>query len=320
MSTVLLSRVSGVSPGRGLALASLFVLGLVTVRSANGSSDYNIDFGLGTVPSASYVAVLPPGAWNSVGLLGSGVRQALVNLDGIADGPRIYMVGAAEVLESDDAATLGDDAALLDDMLIGFNAPLDVCIWIERLDPGDYEVVTYALTPNDPELLSRVRVDDGDPGPVHVGGAWPGFHAETVSYIRHVVPVGGNGILGLHSGEISAEIQSGINGLQVRRLTPSGAPEPDGSSLPLRHAAAFPNPSAGPQTVRLSGIPSGAAVPLEVVDLSGRIVWSRTVAADRTTTVEATWEGIDLTGRRLPAGIYFARTPGLGPVRLIRLW
>jgi len=52
--------------------------------------------------------------------------------------------------------------------------PTDACIWVEHLLAGTYQVVIYAMTPDDPTNLSRVRVDSGSPGPTMVGGSWPG--------------------------------------------------------------------------------------------------------------------------------------------------
>ena len=107
---------------------------------------------------------------------------------------------------------------MMDDMLLSFNNPVDACIWVENLAGGTYEVTIYALTPNDPERLCRVRVDFASPGPIMVGGSWPGAHQPGVTYGRFTVTIAAGGTIGLHSGLFGGNIQSGINGIQIVRL------------------------------------------------------------------------------------------------------
>src|SRR5262249_52455469 len=87
----------------------------------------------------------------------------------------------------------------------------------DNLLAGTYQVTMYAMTPNDPTRMSRVRVDGATTGPVMVGGAWPGHHVEGVTYGRFTVTVGAGGTIGMHSGLAGANIQSGINGIQLVR-------------------------------------------------------------------------------------------------------
>ncbi|MEZ4650032.1 MAG: hypothetical protein R3E97_14835 [Candidatus Eisenbacteria bacterium] len=306
-------------------VACLAVSTLATaIPTVSSAVSLNIDFGSATVPEATYGAAGLPGVWNAVAVVPSGQRLPLVDLDGVDSGARIYMVGGTAVLETDDPLTSGDHDAFLDDMLIGFNNPLDVCIWIEGLPSGDYEVLTYALTPSEPELDSRVRVDDGSPGPVFVGGAWPGFHSETVSYARHIVFVGSNGTIGLHSGEISANVQSGINGIQVRPYSPADIG--DDTTLPegAGHegsALAFvaPNPSSHSQRIHFRGLDAGSGVVVRVIDAAGRSVWASSGVVDRSGELVTEWDGFDSRGIRVPAGTYYASAPGGTPVRIVRL-
>lgn len=97
------------------------------------------------------------------------------------------MAGGDAILAVDDPATSGDDDALLDDMLIGDNNPTDVCIWFENVPAGNYEVILYAMTPGDPAHQNRLRVDFGSPGPIMCGGAWAGFHQDSVTFVRFQV-------------------------------------------------------------------------------------------------------------------------------------
>jgi hypothetical protein len=179
----------------------------------------NIDFGTpGTIPEHTYGAAARQGAWNSFESLPTNQRFPLVNLYGQPIGARIYNNGGTNMLSFNNAGTQGGDEALMDDMLLSFNNPVDACIWIENVLAGTYEVTTYAMTPNDPLRLSRVRVDFATPGPIMVGGAWPGMHVHGITHARHTVTVSQGGTIGLHSGLFGGNIQSGINGIQIVRL------------------------------------------------------------------------------------------------------
>ena len=65
-------------------------------------------------------------------------RASLVDITGSPIAARIYMYGGTELLLADNPATSGDDDALMDDMLIGRNDPVDECLWIENLVDDDY--------------------------------------------------------------------------------------------------------------------------------------------------------------------------------------
>jgi hypothetical protein len=195
-----------------------FVLAASLACTAASAQSYKIDFGAArSAPSPTYAAAGLPGEWNILGVPTPGTFYPLVNLAGETSGVTLNNIGGTQLLSIDDAATAGDDQALIDDMLIGFNDPIDVCIWINNLPAGQWEVLIYAITPGDPALLSRTRVDNADQGPTFVGGAWPGQHELGVTFSRHTVNVT-NGVIGLHSGLFGGQIQSGINAIQVRRL------------------------------------------------------------------------------------------------------
>jgi hypothetical protein len=271
----------------------------------------NIDFGgSGSAPSASYGAAGPAGTWNAVGLLGSGVLAPLVGLDGAPTAAKVRMIGADALVGSNDPATSGDDQALIDDMLIGFNDPLDVCVWVEDLEPGDYEVLIYALTPNNPTLMHRVRVDFATPGATWIGGAWPGAHQEGVTFERFNVTVT-DGTIGLHSGLIDASIESGINGLQVVSAATSVGSAPSAAPGTLAIRSISPNPASGPQRIELS-VPRALApgAILAIHDVAGRLVWSRSLAGLGEGTQSVLWDGRDVEGREVPAAVYLVRTGG----------
>jgi hypothetical protein len=231
-------------------------------------------------------------------------RFPLVDLTGAATTARIYNIGGTELLALDDPGTSGDDAALMDDMFIGFNDPIDVCLFFEGLENGDYLVVTYAMTPGDPELLSRVRVDDGSPGPVHVGGAWPGEHQSSITFAQHSVAVI-DGRLGLHSGLWDGLVQSGVNGLQLIRLAEIGVGTLGPAGTPPRLRVS-PNPARGFQQVVIDGLEAGR---VSIYGPTGRLVFR-----DRWQGGPAlfTWDGRDRAGRLVAAGIYRLEVQGPG--------
>lgn len=300
---------------RRLAVAACLIASFALLAPlAALASSYNIDFGTASAPSASYAAAGGAGKWNVVGVLPSSVRQDLVDLDGNDNGARIYMIGGTALLDSDDPLTTGDDDAFVDDMLIGFNDPVDVCIWVENLPNGDYGVILYAITPNDAALDCRTRVDNAAEGPTEVGGAWPGQHEELVTYSTFTVTVT-SGWIGLHSGLWGANYQSGLNGIQVVDLSSTSAGfGPFAAEEPA--LTAWPNPARGAQRVRLAA-PLSADALLEIVDVRGAVMLRAAF------TRASEWDGRDASGRRAPAGVYFARvTRGgetLDTVKLVRL-
>ncbi len=199
--------------------ASVAIATLVLAPSALAQS-INIDFGTpGSSPSAAYAGVGEAGVWNTIGLTSPGSRHALVGLDGSPTGADIRQIGNDAILTSESGAG-GDDGAVLDQMLISFNAPVDGCLWIDHLEGGDYEVYIYALTPGDPELMSRTRVDFANEGPKFVGGAWRGAHVEGTSYAKFTLTIPNNGEIGLHAGLFGGNFQSGINAIQIIKVVP----------------------------------------------------------------------------------------------------
>src|SRR5881397_4001309 len=181
--------------------------------SSLSAQSINVDFGAGSVPSDSYAAAGRAGRWNVIGVLPPYTRASLVDVTGSPVAAKIYMYGGTQLLQFDNPSTLGDDGSLMDDMLIGQDDPVD----------DDYEVLIYAMTPDDPSRMCRVRVDDGTLGPVNVGGAWPGAQEIGVTYERFVVHTSG-GLIAFHSGLYGGYFQSGMNGVQIRPLSATSVP------------------------------------------------------------------------------------------------
>jgi hypothetical protein len=274
-----------------------------------GAQPVNIDFGAaGSPPSAAYAAAGLAGAWNEIGVLPPGQRAPLVGLDGAPVAAQVYMIGGTALFASDDPATAGDDAALVDDMLIGYNDPVDVCLWVENLTSGTYVVVMYALTPGNAGMTHRVRVDDATPGPTEIGGSWPGGHVEGITFERFTVTIT-NGRIGLHSGLYGGYFESGINAIQVYPATTGVYPVP-GDVGRIRLESVYPNPSRGAQVFVLNVAAGPPAGPLVIMDAAGRVVWRADLAGTAAGRAAVTWDGRDLHGREVPQGVYFARLPG----------
>jgi hypothetical protein len=97
---------------------------------------------------------------------------------------------------------------------------------------------------------------------------------------------------------------------RVRDLNAGVDPTPRALAL----ARPWPNPARGLTHLSFA-LPTPGTVRLEVLDVSGRLVWSRqgTVEAG---THAWDWDGLDATGRRAGPGLYLVRlaTPS-GTVR-----
>jgi hypothetical protein len=158
-------------------------------------------------------------------------RFPLVGLDGNPIAPDIMNIGFDVIESGDIAGTVGGDAALLDDCYTSFNDPVDGCLFMRFLEPGEYRVIMYGIAPDDVSLLSRLRIDQNDEEPVLVGGAWSGAHEEGVTYMSQIATVGSDGRLDIHSGLPSGNIRSVCNGIQVVQLPPACAGDLTGDGV-----------------------------------------------------------------------------------------
>lgn len=201
------------------SLGSVIVVSVAAAAAPALAQSINLDFGTpGTAPAQTYGAAARPGTWNSLESLPTNQRLPLVNLYGQPISALIYNNGGTAMLSHHISGASGGDAALMDDMFLSFNNPTDECIWVEHLLAGTYQVTIYAMTPDNPTLLSRVRVDNGFPGPTMVGGAWPGHHVQGTTYALFSVTIPADGTIAFHSGLAGGNIQSGMNGFQLVRL------------------------------------------------------------------------------------------------------
>jgi hypothetical protein len=210
-------------------------VGLVLAAAAGhaSSQSFNIDVGEnGGAPPSSYAGAGQAGFWNSVRAdhvtpftTGPTAQDVmLVDIHGNQTSVGFHQYGGMDLVSADDPSVNGNDALLLDDYLATHSLTLESCMYLNGLENGSYEVITYAWMPNDPSTQQNVRFDF-HPGSDPVGGTWTGAHVEGVTYSRRVVDVT-NGNIGLHVGIPSGGQTfpgAAFNGWQVTKL---GTPVP----------------------------------------------------------------------------------------------
>ncbi len=197
------------------------------------SQSFNVDVGAGSPPPATYAGAGQAGVWNSV--LAQHVTPFtpgptpqdvfLVDLDGNPTAVGFHQYGGMDLTSASDPGVSGDDALLLDDHLRTHSLVLESCMYLNGLDDGLYEVITYAWMPNAPSVEQLVRFDF-HPGSTLVGGAWSGAHVEGVTYSRDVIDVTG-GHVGWHVGIPSGGATfpgAAFNGFQLRKIVAGPVP------------------------------------------------------------------------------------------------
>jgi len=209
-------------------------LALAVLVSVARSQNFNVDVGEpGSEPPPSYRAAGSNGFWNSVRadhvtpFTPDFTPQDVFLVDTLGNptGVGFHQFGGMDLVTTSDPSLGGDDAAFLNDYLATHSLTLENCMYLNGLEDGTYEVLTYAWMPNSPGTLQNVRFD-GVPGSTLVGGAWPGQHVEGVTFSRDVVEVIG-GHLGWHvgiPGGGAAIPGAAFNGFQIRRLDADPVP------------------------------------------------------------------------------------------------
>jgi hypothetical protein len=228
--------------------AWLAIGAIVLGASVAHAQSFNVDFGQpADAPSSTYAAAGLPGVWNSIRAEDTPMTiYHLVGLDGAPTSVTLYNIGGTSLLSATDPTVTGDDARLMNDALLTHSSTLEVCLFVDGLTPGTYEIIMYAWMPNAPAVRSRVR-HDLVPTTTDVGGAWPGSHVEGITYARNILVIPSDGALRSHSGIVpgmSALAGAALNGVQIRLLC-STASCPDGSVPP--HDAG-PAADAAPMT------------------------------------------------------------------------
>jgi hypothetical protein len=183
------------------------------------AQSFNLDFGQPTAgPSSSYAAAGLPGYWNAI--QASSGNYVLRDLAGSLTNIVFWQAGAAGVIAASDPSVSGDDALLMNDGLITYNPGVDSCFYFNGLQPGTYELITYAWRPDNPTLMAKTFVDNTT-GLEISGGSWPGYHVHGVTYARHFVTVDSSGFMGPHSGLAAgadATVGAVCNGMQLHRI------------------------------------------------------------------------------------------------------
>jgi hypothetical protein len=184
------------------------------------AQNFNLDYGEpNVVPSSTYAGAGLPGYWN-------GIRADLPNvytlydLSGSPTAVTFWQTGAAGAIAENDPSVTGDDALLMNDGIITYTQGVDSCFYFNNLQPGTYELITYAWRPNHPTEQARTVVDN-TPGVEITGGAWPGYQLHGVTFARHIVTVDGSGSFVAHSGlapGADPAVGAVCNGMQIRRL------------------------------------------------------------------------------------------------------
>lgn len=212
-----------------LLLATVIAISATSLHAQS----FNVDVGVADKPSDNYAAAGLPGYWNAVRLqhvtpfmiTPHPQAEPLRDINGNATNVVVHQFGGMDLNSSDDPATIGNDAGLMDDFLATHSLSLETCVYINGLEPGEYEVITYAWMPNSPSTDGKVRFDFNSYQPL-VGGEWPGGHVEGITFSRHQLTVTESGSLsyiGLHVGIPSGgntTIGAALNGFQLRKLPP----------------------------------------------------------------------------------------------------
>ena len=205
---------------RAKLFATMLLAAVLLVPAAHGES-INIDFGQpDNAPSSTYGAAGQPGLWNAFLAPNGSTTFNLLDIDGNVTDVSVRQLGGTDTPTVDDPATSGEDSLLLDDYLVTFHPDIESCLFFENVDPGTYEVLIYAWMPLQPEVLSFTNIDQEAGNPDYeVGGPWSGGHEESVTYSRHILEVGSDGILNIHSGIVpnaDAELGAALNAVQFR--------------------------------------------------------------------------------------------------------
>ena len=227
-----------------LVLLSALALGAPALGApALGQEGFNIDIGANQtfgVPANTYgAAALQPGAWNDVQTFAS--LQPLMDLTGASTTVTFTDLGTGvQDYESDNAATSGDDEALMDDFTdLGCSVGDATAYTISGLPDGDYEIYTYAWASDGSGFRTDITVTGSSDPLQSVGGVWAGSHVLGVTYAFHRVTVSGGSNVDIQA--VTSSNCGSVNGFQLVALGVGG---PIGSSY------------CGPANLNSSGQPA----------------------------------------------------------------
>jgi hypothetical protein len=219
-------------------MGRLVAVAVLVAASPVAAQTINVNFGP-TAPSPNYAAAGGAGMWNAIAGSPS-VTYNLVASDGTPSGVTVSQAPTPTLLAGSDPSVTGDDATLLNNALLTTGA--ETCLFFNGFSAGTYEVLIYAWVPSQPSVLSRTRQDEA-PSTIDVGGAWPGHHAENVTFARYIVTVDSGGMLPAHSGLATGQPSAALNGVQIRPVGVSGGG--DSGVIDYGDASTTPPPPPG---------------------------------------------------------------------------
>ena len=189
---------------------------LLALAAPTFAQDINIDVAsqFGTPTNAYGAGAAQPGTWNPVNsVAGPYSSLNLLNTAGVATTADVSNVGGFGDFSFNNAGTVGDDQALMDDCQDVGGLGGTTTWTFNQLTNGTYDVYTYAWAPDSGTFLSNVTVP-GSPStnPQLVGGNWPGAQALGITYAKHTIVV--------NAGTFSATIATvsgfaSVNGFQL---------------------------------------------------------------------------------------------------------
>jgi hypothetical protein len=199
------------------------LVALAVLAAAAGAQSLNINLGTGSGtqrPSNAFAAGgAQPGYWNVVST-NNASAGALNDVNQVLTGVNLSFVGGFGDFHYDNPNWSGDDAKLLEWAGDVGGGGGSITWTFNGLNPGNYEVYTYAIAPDLPQTYrTRVQVTNANEGAQIVGGAWTGApYVQGVTHARHTVTLnpGQNLVVvtsdpGAPSGNLAT-----VNGFQIK--------------------------------------------------------------------------------------------------------
>jgi len=200
------------------------VVGLLALGGGACAQCFNVDFNASSgfasgSPTSTFGGLAAqPGPWNAVPATGPGPFP-LVDTRGQNTGVAISRSGSAVEASFNSPQTTGDFERLLDDFQRVPAPNGTTTLTITGLQPGDYVLTTYAISPGSDSERTRINVfPTTSSNPQNVGGAMPnnGFIVGT-THSLHSVPIRVDAPT--LSITVTPFIGAGsINGLQIRLM------------------------------------------------------------------------------------------------------
>ncbi|MEM9382545.1 MAG: hypothetical protein AAGB93_21510, partial [Planctomycetota bacterium] len=241
---------------RTLSLATLGIASSGLAAAQGGPTDVFVDIGSildgAGVPSNTHAGAGPMGGgtWNALDMdLIAGpvyVTPPLLNSSGAPTGVTLQWDGLGlEPLPWDfnEPNTFGDDQALMDDA--GYLSGPSTFTF-QGLAPGLYDVVTYAMAPDNATFFTNVDVVGAFDPPQDVGGDFAAGYVQGVTHAKHTVAVDMSGEIVININ-VAANFDT-VNGIQVF--------ESGGGGIGTSYCGpAVPNSSGASAVITLTGSP-----------------------------------------------------------------